>query len=127
MNYFDKALEIEPNYTTALISAGYTAATLNIEDISYFEKAEKVYKNRNETESPDYAILMMNIGNAYISKGRSGHALEYYLNSQSIRDSLGLQNTSGYANVLDCLAVLYEKRATVKWPGDITGWHMIRI
>jgi TolB-like protein len=109
LNYFDKALEIEPNYTNALISAGYTAATLNLEDISYFEKAEKVYKNRNETESPDYAILMMNIGNAYSRKGQFDRALEYYLKSKSIRDRLGLQSTSGYAVLMMNIGNAYNK------------------
>ena len=40
---------------------------------------------------------MMNIGIVYHSKGQFDRALEYDLNSQSIYDRLGLQNTAGYA------------------------------
>ena len=110
---FKKALDIDPNYTDALMSAGWTAGnTLNLfsEALGYLEKAERIFKGRNETKSAGYANLMMNIGIVYWNKGQLDRALEYYLNCQSIMDKLGLQNTADYANLMYNMAVLYETK-----------------
>lgn len=53
---------------------------------------------------------MMNIGTVYDDKGQRDRVLEYFLNSQSIYDMLGLQNTYGYANLMYNMALLYEKQ-----------------
>jgi TolB-like protein/tetratricopeptide (TPR) repeat protein len=101
---FKKALDIDPNYTDALIKAGFTVGyTLNLfsEALGYLEKAERIFEGRNETQSSDYAGLMMNIGTVYGSKGQLDRALEYYLNSQSIMDRLGLQNAARYADLMN--------------------------
>jgi TolB-like protein len=108
---FKKTLEIDPNYTDALMLAGITAGnTLNLfnEGLGYLEKAERIFKGRNETKSSGYASLMMNIGSVYWSKGQLDRALEYYLNSQSIRDGLGLQNTDGYAVLMMNIGLVYR-------------------
>jgi protein O-GlcNAc transferase len=110
---FRKALDIDPNYTDALMSAGVTAGnTLNLfnEALGYLEMAGKIFKGRNETKSSDYAGLMNNIGNVYQHKGQLDRALEYYLKDKSIEDRLGLQNTVGYAMLMNNMAVLYEKQ-----------------
>ena len=52
----------------------------------------------------------MNIGIIYWDKGQPDRTLEYFLNSQSIRDRLGLQNTISYARLINNMAVLYEKK-----------------
>ena len=100
---FRKAFDVDPNYTDALMEAGYTAGrTLNLfnDALGYLEKADRIFKGRNETSSSDYANLLNRIGIVYWSKGQLDRALEYYLNSQSIYDRLGLQNTAGYANLM---------------------------
>jgi TolB-like protein/Tfp pilus assembly protein PilF len=110
---FKKALDIDPNYTDALMSAGWTAGnTLNLfsEALGYLEKAERIFKGRNETKSAGYANLMMNIGIVYWKKGQLDRALEYYLNCQSIMDRLGLQNTAGYANLMMNIGIVYWKK-----------------
>ena len=65
---FKKALDIDPNYTDALMHAGWTAGNiLNLfsEALGYLEKAERIFNGRNETKSSDYANLMNSIGNVY--------------------------------------------------------------
>lgn len=110
---FKKALDIDPNYTEALIAAGFTAGnTLNLfgEAFSYFTKAEGIFKDSNEAETAGYADLMMNIGIVYDGKGLPERALEYYLNSQGIRDRLGLQNTMEYAKLICNTGTAYANR-----------------
>jgi TolB-like protein/tetratricopeptide (TPR) repeat protein len=108
---FRKALDIDPSYTDALIRAGFTAGdTFNLfsEAIGYLEKAERVLKNRNETNTADYAALMNSIGNVYVSSGQLDRALEYYTNAKSIKDRLGLQNTAGYAKLMNNIGIVYS-------------------
>ena len=110
---FKKALDIDPNYTDALMSAGWTAGnTLNLfsEALGYLEKAERIFKGRNETKSAGYANLIMNTGIVYWKKGQLDRALEYYLNCQSIMDRLGLQNTADYANLMMNIGIVYQHR-----------------
>ena len=107
---FKKALDIDPNYTDALRESGWTAGnTLNLynEGHGYLKRAEIIFKDRNETKSSDYAGLMDSIGNVYHSKGQLDRALEYYLNSQSIYDRLGLQNTAVYAGLMGNIGIVY--------------------
>jgi adenylate cyclase len=76
---FKKALDIDPNYTDALMQAGWTEGRiLNLfnEAIEYLEKAERIFKSRNETNSVSYATLMKNIGDVYSRKGQFDRALE---------------------------------------------------
>jgi len=76
--YYDKALDLEPNYTNALVSAGLTAALIESnEDIPYLEKAEKIYRDRNETASPDYALLVTKMGYVYDGKRQPDQALAF--------------------------------------------------
>jgi TolB-like protein/tetratricopeptide (TPR) repeat protein len=107
---FKNALNSDSNYTDALISAGFTAGyTLNLfnEALGYLERAERIYRARNETQSTGYANLMMNIGTVYQSKGQLDRALEYYLNSQSVSERLGLQNTANYSSLMMNIGVVY--------------------
>ena len=110
---FRKALDIDPNYTDALMRAGYTAgSTLNLfsEAIEYLTKAERIFKGRSETKSSDYANLMDNMGLVYQDKGHLDHALKYYLISQSIRDRLGLQNAADYAVLMMNIGNVYQSK-----------------
>ena len=108
---FKKALDIDANYTDALIQAGWTSGNiLNLFDeaLGYFEKAEQIFKSRNETKSVSYAIYMRKIGNVYWQKGQLDRALEYYLRSQSISDNLGLQNTANYTYIITDIGLIYQ-------------------
>jgi len=108
---FKKALDIDPNYTDALMRAGWTAGyTLNLfsEALGYLEKAERVFRGRNETKSSGYAALMNNTGIVYASKGHLDRALEYFLGSQSIYDRLGLQSTADYAALMNNIGTVYK-------------------
>jgi TolB-like protein/tetratricopeptide (TPR) repeat protein len=110
---YKKALDIDPNYIDALLSAGWTAGnTLNLfsEALGYLERAESIFKGRNETESFGYAKLMNNIGVVYGRKGQLDRALECFLNSKSIRDRLGLQNTADYATIMMNIGVVYSMK-----------------
>ncbi|MEI7637537.1 MAG: tetratricopeptide repeat protein [Syntrophus sp. (in: bacteria)] len=110
---FKKALDIDPNYTDALMNTGYIAGnTLNLfsEALGYLEKAKRIFNSRNDTKSADYALLMMNIGVVYHSKGQLDRALEYYLNSQTIIDSLRLQNTTNYAALMMNIGIVYDDK-----------------
>ena len=113
LSNFRKSLDIDPNYTDALMQAGFTAGnTLNLfsEAIGYLEKSERIFKDRNETKSSDYAFLMIGIGNVYLSKGQLDRALEYYLKDKSIEDGLGLQNTAGYASLMNNIGLVYQHK-----------------
>jgi len=110
---FKKALDIDPNYTDALMRAGFTAgSTLNLfsEALGYLEKAERIFNGRSETKSAGYADPMMNIGIIYRHKGQLDRALEYYLNSQAVRDRLGLQNTTDYASLMMNIGNVYSDK-----------------
>jgi len=111
---FKKALDVDQNYTDALMSAGFTAGyTLNLfsEALGYLERAERVFKSHNETKSSDYAKLMNDIGLVYQSKGKFDRSLEYYLKAQSVYDRLGLQNDVGYAKLMNSIAVVYSYKS----------------
>ena len=110
---FRKAIDIDPNYTDALREAGWTAGnTLNLfsEALGYLEKAEGIFKSRNETQSSDYAYIIMRIGTVYFGSGQLDRSLEYLQNAQSLYDRLGLQNTAGYAKTLGNISTVYSDK-----------------
>ncbi|MCG6537614.1 MAG: hypothetical protein L7F78_23595, partial [Syntrophales bacterium LBB04] len=66
--YYKKSLEIDEAYVSAQISAGFTAGnTLNLFDeaLGYLNRADKILKSRNATNTIEYANLMMIIGSVY--------------------------------------------------------------
>jgi len=110
---FKKALDIDPDYTDALMRAGWTAGnTLDLfsEALGYLERAERIFNGRDETKSSDYAHLMMNIGIVYGNNGQLDRALEYYLNAQSIYDRIGLRNNAGYADLVGNIGIVYWRK-----------------
>ena len=107
---FNKALDIDPQYTNALMAAGYTAAwPLNLfsEAFEYLERAEKVFSGRNETNTSYYARLMSCVGIVYFHKGQFDRALEYYLKAKSILDRIGLQNSANYSSLMMIIGNTY--------------------
>ena len=111
--YYTKALDIDKNYVSALIEAGFTAGnTLNLFDeaLGYLTRADEILKSRKATKTTDYAGLMMNIGDVYYSKGNHDRALRYYIDSQQILERIGLQNTEGYAGLMMNIGVVYDSK-----------------
>ena len=110
---FKKALDIDPDYTDALIRAGNTTGNIyNLfsEAFRYLEKAERIFKDRNNTKSSGYASLMMHIGEVYMRKGELDQALEYCINSLSIYEKLELQNTADYAKPIIIIGNIYQRK-----------------
>lgn len=108
---FNKALDNDPNFTDALMQAGLTAGDkldLFSEALVYLEKADQIFKSRNETQSAFYAKNIDYIGVVFRKKGQLDRALEYYSKSQSIYESLGLQITTSYAVLLMHIGLAYE-------------------
>lgn len=93
LEYYKKAIQLEPNYIKALEGAGSVTRTFNLfsESIGYYEKAEKIYKNHKETNTDGYgyATLMNNIGFVYKAKGNKQQARVYYEKAKSIYQKLG--------------------------------------
>jgi TolB-like protein len=103
LTYYTKALDIDGNYVSALIQAGFTAGNmLNLFDeaLNYLTRADNILKSSKAANTKEYAALMMNIGTVYWSKGDLDRALKYYADSQEIRDKLGLSNTADYAALM---------------------------
>jgi len=110
LTYYTKALEIDRNYVSALIQAGYTAGyTLNLfnEALNYLNRADNILKSRKAADTNEYASLMVYIGIVYHSKGDLDRALRYYTDSQQIWDRLGLQNTANYASAMMNISGVY--------------------
>lgn len=110
---FNRALDIDRDYTDAMIKAGFTAGnTLNLFNraFEYLGRAEKVFRDRGETNTANYAALMKTIGTVYDAKGRLDRALEYYSRSQVILERLGLQTTTDYAYVMNNIGVVYGRK-----------------
>ncbi|HUH65686.1 MAG TPA: tetratricopeptide repeat protein [Syntrophales bacterium] len=111
LDYFDRAVKIDQNYTDPLIQAGFVAGyTLNLFDEAhdYFKNANIIFKSRGDTSSFDYSNLMVNIGLVYFSKGEIDKALRYYENSQAIRDRLSLQNTAHYSLLMTNIGAVHQ-------------------
>jgi tetratricopeptide (TPR) repeat protein/TolB-like protein len=110
LTYYKKALEMDRNYVSALIRAGFTAgSTLNLFDeaLGYLTRADNILKSRKATNTNEYADLMRNIGIVYSSKGDLDRALRYYMDFQQIQDRLGLQNTEAYAKFMNNTGIVY--------------------
>jgi len=107
---FKKALDVDPNYTDALINAGrITAYPLSLfeEAHGYFERADRVMKDRNETNTIGYAMLRMSVGSYFSIKGQYNRGLEYCLNAKSKLDNLNLQNTVDYYKIMGNIGYAY--------------------
>ena len=113
LTYYTKALDIDGNYVSALIQAGFTAGNmLNLFDeaLNYLTRADNILKSSKAANTKEYAALMMNIGTVYWSKGDLDRALKYYADSQEIRDKLGLSNTAGYADLMMNIGLVYWQK-----------------
>jgi TolB-like protein/tetratricopeptide (TPR) repeat protein len=117
LSYFTKALEIDRNYISALLQAGFTAGnTLNLFDeaLNYLTSADNILKSRKAANTKEYADLMGNIGAVYSSKGDLDRALRYYMDSQQGYDRLGLKNTAGYASLMNNIGIVYTSKGDLE-------------
>ena len=113
LEFFKRAIEIDPEYTDAYVQAGYTAGSLlNLftEGLDYLKKAEAILVRNNRTLTSQYADVLHYTGEIYHYEGNTDRALEYYLSSLGIRDRLGLQETDGYADTLNTIGIVYRSR-----------------
>jgi tetratricopeptide (TPR) repeat protein len=116
LDNFKKALAIDPDYVDALIQAGFTAGNaLNLFDeaLSYLERADKLLTIRKETTTAAYASFKGNVGYVYHSKGDIDLALKCYVDSHSMMDKLGLQNTNDYAILMMYIGVVYAQKGNL--------------
>ncbi len=109
--YYEKALDIDEDYVSALIQAGFTAGytlTMFDEAMDYLTRADEILESKNTANNIDYAMLLRNIGVVYKSKGDLDRALRYYLDAQEILQGLGLQNTPNYSTLIMNIGSVYE-------------------
>jgi len=112
LTYFQKALAIDENYVAALIESGFTTGyTLNLFDdaLVYLDRADRIMKSRKDNNTRGYAVLILNIGLVYSSKGDLDRALKYYIDSQQIMARLGLQDKA-YATLMMNIGIIYKNK-----------------
>ncbi len=100
---FQQALEKDSRYIDALIQAGYVSGnTLNRfeESLAYLGRADRIFKERKDVNSSDYAKFNVTLGSIYNAKGQPDTALVYYEDARRLREQLHMQTTGEYANVL---------------------------
>lgn len=100
LNFFRKALAIDPNYTSALTEAGFTAGnTLNYfsEAIDYLNRADSIFKKKGEANNEEYSNLLLTLGVLYWKMGELDKALSVDRQSKVLKEKLGLVNTLDYA------------------------------
>ena len=113
LTHYTKALDIDGNYVSALIQAGFTAGyTLNLFDeaLNYLTRADNILKSRKAANTKEYAALMMDIGTVHSSKGDLDRGLRYFTVSQQVHDRLGLQNTVNYATLMMNIGIVYRSK-----------------
>ena len=122
LEYFKKAMNIQGDYTDAMIEAGITAGrelSRFREAFEFLDKADNIFKHRGDTSSKKYAVLMHRTGSVYLSKGNLEKSIEYLLKSEQIRNSLNLRNTSEYTNLLIEIGWNYFSRMKLDLALDI--------
>ncbi len=110
LEYYRKALEIEPDYLNALLQAGWTAGGVFndfTEGLEYLNRAEKIIIRRGEEQGSFYANLLNNTGLVYWKKGELGKALDYYSRAKVLRENLQTENSEDYANLLMNMGIIY--------------------
>ncbi len=110
LDYFNKAINISPEYTAALSMAGVVSGstlTRFKEGLEYMTAAEKVLISRGDEKTDEYAALMINTGIVYNSKGEPDRALEYYDRAEKIMINLNRQESATYASLMTGICNAY--------------------
>jgi TolB-like protein len=110
-----KAIEIDSTYIDALSLLGWISSWTAWVDyynaLAPLEKALDICFYRNDTGTIQYARLLQDIGFIKSLYDRTlREALDAYLKSISIRESLNLQNTKQYLNLLKYTGDLYLEK-----------------
>jgi TolB-like protein/tetratricopeptide (TPR) repeat protein len=122
LEYFKNAINIQADYTEAMIEAGITAGrelSRFQEAFEFLDKADKIFTQRGDTSSKKYAALMHRTGSVYLSKGDLEKSIEYLLKSEQIRNKLNLRNTNEYTNLLIEIGWNYFSRMKLDLALDI--------
>ncbi|PKL38388.1 MAG: hypothetical protein CVV44_10905 [Spirochaetae bacterium HGW-Spirochaetae-1] len=110
LRYFKEAIKIQSDYAEALAKAGLTAGyVLNLYDegFGYLAKLDILYREKGETNTREYAVLMQLMGMMYHSRGETDRALDSYSRSMKILYGLGLEKSGHYAVIMANMANVY--------------------
>ena len=113
LDYGKHAISADHNYLNALAITGWIAnSTLNRfgEGLDYLKKVQKIYQNRDETQTIGYAAALNNIGSGYRDNSDLDQALNYYQKSKNIRENLGLEKTEGYSITMNGIGLIYKNK-----------------
>ncbi|HMZ57256.1 MAG TPA: tetratricopeptide repeat protein [Leptospiraceae bacterium] len=97
--FFSKTLEQDENYVDALIEIGHNFIFLKDYKtaLGYLNKAEKILIDTNNQRTPEFARLLLNLGNINGNLYKDG---SYYEKSLALYNSLGLGKTKAYLKML---------------------------
>jgi TolB-like protein len=113
LNYYLKAVKIDPDYWEALYRTGWLYCDLNrfSESLSYLSRAKSLLERRDgHQNTSDYAETIKYFGIVYEYKNQYDQALEYYFRAKRIRDNLKLQNNSEYATTINNIGSAYYSK-----------------
>jgi len=111
LEYFKKAIGLEPEYREALGRAGLIAGyTLNRykEALGYLSSADNAYKKNSETGTMGYAMFCRNYGVVFMDSGSFKASKTCFDTAGDIYRKLSLTNTLLYTDLLNAYGVLYS-------------------
>jgi len=109
LEYYLKALALDPEYIDALLKTGSLYDDLKEfeEALNYLSKARSILDKRGEMNSAEYAEILNNIGVVYRDMSDYENALECYSKSQKIRENLNIANTANFAETSSNIGIVY--------------------
>lgn len=113
LEFFLKALEIDPGYVDALIKAGTVYDELNEFDksLEYLMNAQEILEKSGRQNTAEYAEMLNSLGLVERDSGDYEKALGYYTKSLKIRESLKLASTVNYSETLSNIGIVYVDTA----------------
>ncbi len=115
VEYFDRALEIQPAYVDALVQAGFTLGNeLRLYDqaMEYLDRAEAAFPPRAR-RSVEYARYLRLCGAVYHGRREFRRGLDYSLRAQGLMEDLDLGATADYAYVLNNIGNAYYREGVL--------------
>lgn len=109
LEFYLKALAVQPDYLDAMIKAGSVYDDLKKFDeaLEYLEKARDILDRMNAGETARYSEVLNNLGIVFRDMGDHEKAVEFYSKAQNIRHKLGLGNTVNYAETQSNIGIVY--------------------
>ena len=109
--YFQKAIQLEPEYVDAIISLG-SIYSLNKKDFSSasveYEKALAIFNNLGDNESYRYNELLTLIASNYYSQGDFSQSLEKYYEAKVGLETLSLNDSLSMAYIEYGIGICYS-------------------